>query len=865
MSVTDAPPGNGSERSGVPAGSPGNGSERSGVPAGSLPGSGFVGKSVKRREDRRMITGRGDYIDDMVLPGMVHAAVVRSPEAHATITSIDKSEAEAAPGVVAVLTGEDLAADFAGPIPMVWDPPGVDINTPEHWPVKRGAVKHVGDPVAVVVADTKGEALDASELVLVEYEPLPAVVDPEKALQDGSPLVWDQFGTNKTHEWAVAGGDFDAAQAEAEVVVEQRIVNHRISGAPIEPRGSIGESRAESLTLYSSTQIPHIARFILSGMLGVPEDKLRVVAPDVGGGFGAKLQVYAEEALVLVLAKRLGRPVKWVESRSEHMSNSHHGRDQIAYVTLAAKRDGTLTGVRAEVIADLGAYQQILTPFIPELGFPVAGGCYRFPAIDLHFTGVFTNKMATDAIRGAGRPEMTYWIELMMDKLAREIDMDPLELRRKNFIAKEEFPYETPLGIVYDSGDYAGALDRLLENFDLEAFRAEQAKLREQGIHRGVGFSTWVEVCGLAPSRAVGPQGVGLQAAFWESAMVRVHPSGSATVYSGASPHGQGLDTSFAQIAADRLGIDPELIDVIHGDTDAGPFGWGTYGSRSLSVGGEAIARASEKVQEKAKKVCAALLEAAPEDIEVADGKFSVKGSPGKSMTMAEISGAAHIPPNELPADIEPGLEETSFYDPENFVFPFGAHACVVDVDTETGKAKVIDYYAVDDCGPAINPMLIEGQIHGGIAHAIGQALYEQVVYDDEGQLVTGTFVDYALPTAAELPSFKTDRTETPSPVNSLGVKGVGEAGTIAATPAVTAAVLDALSPLGVEWIDMPLTPVRVWDAINGGQRPTEQGRRVPEHGQGSAGSGPATPGEERSPGGGRASIAPTSSEGGGA
>ena len=377
----------------------------------------------------------------------------------------------------------------------------------------------------------------------------------------------------------------------------------------------------------------------------------------------------------------------------------------------------------------------------------------------------------------------------MMDKLARELDMDPLELRRKNFIPKEEFPYETPLGIVYDSGDYHGALDKLLENFDLDAFRKEQAELREKGIHRGVGFSTWVEVCGLAPSRAVGPQGVGLQAAFWESAMVRVHPSGSATVYSGASPHGQGLDTSFAQIAADRLGIDPELVDVIHGDTDSGPFGWGTYGSRSLSVGGEAIARAAEKVQEKAKKVCAALLEAAPEDIELADGTFRVKGSPDKSMTMAEISGAAHIPPQELPADIEPGLEETSFYDPENFVFPFGAHACIVDVDMETGKVKVVDYYAVDDCGPAINPMLIEGQIHGGIAHAIGQALYEQVVYDEEGQLVTGTFVDYALPTAAELPSFKTDRTETPSPVNSLGVKGVGEAGTIAATPAVTAAV----------------------------------------------------------------------------
>jgi carbon-monoxide dehydrogenase large subunit len=800
---------------------------------------------MKRREDPRMITGRGNYIDDIVLPGMLHLAVVRSPEAHADIVSIDTTEAKAAPGVVAVFTGEELAADFAGPIPMVWDPPGVEIKTPEHWPLKRGQVKHVGDPLAVVVAQTPGQAVDAADMVIAELDPKPVVVDPEKALEEGSPLVWEEFGTNKTHEWSVAGGDFAAAAAEAEVTVTQRIVNHRTSGAPIEPRGSIGEPRAESLTLYSATQVPHIARFVLSGMLGVPEDKLRVVAPDVGGGFGAKLQVYAEEALVLVLAKRLNRPVKYVETRSEHMSNSHHGRDQIATVTLTAKRDGTVTGCKADVIADTGAYMQLLTPFIAELGFPVAGGCYRFPSIEFNVTGVFTNKMSIDAIRGAGRPEATYWIELMMNKLAREIGMDPLELRRKNFIGKEEFPYETPLGIVYDSGDYAGALDKLLENFDLEAFRSEQARLREQGIHRGVGFSTWVEVCGLAPSRAVGPQGVGLQAAFWESAMVRVHPSGSATVYSGASPHGQGLDTSFAQIAADRLGIDPELIDVIHGDTDTGPFGWGTYGSRSLSVGGEAIARASEKVQDKAKKVCAALLEAAPEDIELADGTFRVKGSPDKAMTMAEISGAAHIPPQELPTDIEPGLEETSFYDPENFVFPFGAHACIVDVDVETGKVKVVDYYAVDDCGPAINPMLIEGQIHGGIAHAIGQALYEQVVYDEEGQLVTGTFVDYALPTAAEMPSFQTDRTETPSPVNSLGVKGVGEAGTIAATPAVTAAVVDALSSQGIEWLDMPLTPMRIWEALNGdGPAATEQGKAMPEHGHGSAGSGPTSPGE---------------------
>jgi carbon-monoxide dehydrogenase large subunit len=777
-------------------------------------GNGFVGQAMRRKEDPRMVRGRGRYIDDIVVPGTLWAAIVRSPEAHAKITSIDTSAAKARDDVVAVFTGEDLAGDFAMPMVMAWAPPGVEIKTPENWPLKQTQVKHVGDAVAVVVGTDRYSVVDAAEEVVVEYDPLPAVVDPEEALKDGSPLVWEEFGTNRTHEYKVSGGDIEAALAEADVVVEQRLVNHRTAGAPIETRGILADPHGENITLYSATQIPHIARFILSLVTGVAEDKLRIVAPDVGGGFGAKLQVYPEEALMVALARRLGKPVKWIETRSENMMTAHQGRDQINYVTLGAKRDGTLTGCKVHVVADLGAYQLLLTPFIPELGFPVMGGCYKFPAIEATFEGVFTNKVCTDAIRGAGRPEATYWIELMMDKLARELDMDPLELRRKNFIGKDEFPFTTALGITYDSGDYVGTLDKLLEHFDLEAFRREQAELREKGIYRGVGFSTWVEVCGLAPSRVVGPQGVGLQAAFWESAMVRVHPSGSATVFTGTSPHGQGLDTSFAQIAADRLGLEPGQIEVIHGDTDQGPWGWDTYGSRSLSVGGEAVARAAERVQEKAKRICAALLEAAPEDIELSEGKFQVRGSPDKAKTMAEIAGAAHIPPQELPMDIELGLEATAAYDPENFVFPFGAHACVVDVDPETGKTKVVRYVAVDDCGPAVNPMLIDGQVHGGITHAIGQALYERVAYDESGQLVTGTFVDYALPTAAELPSFETDRTVTPSPVNSLGVKGIGEAGTIAATPAVTAAVLDALSPLGIEWIDMPLGPRRVWEAI---------------------------------------------------
>jgi aerobic carbon-monoxide dehydrogenase large subunit len=773
-----------------------------------------VGRRLRRKEDPRMITGRGGYIEDYTMAGLLHVAIVRSPEAHARITSIDTSEAASRIGVLAVFTGEDLASDFAAPMAMVWSPPGVDIHNPQMWPLARGEVKHVGEPVAAIVGTDRYSVVDAAEQVIVEYEPMPVVIDPEKALEEGSPLVWDQFGTNKTHEWAISGGDIDAALAEADVVVEQRLVNHRTAGGAIEPRGVLAIPRADTVTLYSSTQVPHIVRYVLSLITGIPEDKLRVVAPDVGGGFGSKLQVYPEEALILALARRLGRPVRWIETRSENMTTSHHGRDQINYVTLAAKRDGTLTGCRARILADLGAYLLLLTPFIPELGFPVMGGCYKIPAIDLTFEGVFTNKFATDAIRGAGRPEATYWIELTMDKLADELGMDRLELRRKNFISKEEFPFTTPLGITYDSGDYEGTLDKLLERFDLDAFRREQAELRERGVYRGVGFSTYVEVCGLAPSRAVGPQGVGLQAAFWESALVRVHPTGSATVFTGLSPHGQGHDTGFAQIVADRVGIDPERIEVIHGDTNQGPWGWGTYGSRSLSVGGESVARAAEKVQDKAKRICAALLEADPEDIELVDGKYQVRGSPDKFKTMADIAGAAHIPPQEMPTDIEPGLEETSFYDPENFVFPFGAHACVVDVDEETGKVNVVRYVAVDDCGKQINPMLVDGQLHGGIVHAIGQALYEQVVYDADGQLVTGTFVDYAMPTAAELPNFELDRTETPSPVNTLGVKGVGEAGTIGCTPAVTAAVLDALAPLGVKWIDMPLTPMRVWTAI---------------------------------------------------
>jgi carbon-monoxide dehydrogenase large subunit len=775
-------------------------------------GDGYVGQSLKRKEDPRLITGRATYVDDLSLPGLLYAGIVRSPEAHARIVSIDASAAVERPDVHAVLTGEDFT-DLASPIPMVWAPPGVEVKVPDHWALARDKVGYVGQAVAVVLGTDKYGVIDAAEEVMVEYDPLPVVVDVEKALEDDSAVIHDDFGTNKAFEWTLAGGDVDAAFAEADVVVERRIVNHRTAGAAIETRGCVADWRAGALTLWSSTQIPHILRLLLSMQLGMPEDKIRVVAPEVGGGFGSKLNCYPEELIACHCARKLGRPVKWIETRSENMATTHHGRDQIDYVKIGAKRDGTLTGIHSRIIQDLGAYHLIEGPVIPCLSGFVMSGCYRFPAVQTDVIGAFTNKFATDAIRGAGRPEATHMIEVTLDQLAKELGMDRLELRRKNFIPKEDFPAELPIGVIYDSGDYAGTLDKMLEMLDLDQVEREKAELREKGIYRGVGFSTYVEICGLAPSRVVGPSGFGLQAGYWESAEVRVHPSGVATLFTGSSPHGQGHETGFAQIVADRIGCSPDQVEVIHGDTNTGPFGMGTYGSRTLSVGGESAARAAGKVREKAKRIVAHKLEAAPEDIELVEGKYQVRGSPDKSMTLADVAGEAYIP-QDLPEGMEPGLSEASFYDPSNFVWPFGAHACVIDIDAETGKATIPRYVAVDDCGRAINPMMIDGQIHGGVTHSIGQALYEQIVYDEDGQLVTGTFVDYAMPTAAEVPSFETGRQETPSPTNTLGVKGVGEAGTIAATAAILNAAIDALRPLGVDYIDMPLSPVRVWEAI---------------------------------------------------
>jgi carbon-monoxide dehydrogenase large subunit len=783
--------------------------------------AGHVGRKLRRKEDPRLITGSASYVDDINLVGQLWAAWVRSSEAHAKIVSIDASAARAHKGVHAVYTHADL--DMEAGLPMAWVPPGVEVNTPDHWVLAKDEVKHVGDPVALIIGSDRYQVADALEDVIVEYDPLPVVTDPEKALEPDSPLVHEQFGTNKVCEWSLGGGDLEAGFAAADVIIERRVINHRIAGGAIEPRGVLAEYRAGKLTVWSSTQVPHFLRLFLAMLLGIGEDRVRVIAPEVGGGFGSKLNIYAEEVGCAWASRKLGRPVKWIETRSEGMMVTHHGRDQIDTVRVGAKRDGTITAWHTKILADIGAYQMLLTPMIPPLSAFVMCGVYKTPAVQTDIVDVMTNKFPTDAIRGAGRPEATHLIEVTMDQLARELGMDPLELRRKNFIPPFSDGHETPIGIAYDSGNYAAALDKLLEHIDPAQVRREAEELRRRGIYRGIGFSTYTEICGNAPSRIVGPSGFGLQGGGWESATIRVHASGAATVYTGTSPHGQGHETGFAQIVADRLGIDPAQVEVIHGDTQTGPFGLDTYGSRSLAVGGEAAARTANKVAAKARAIVAHQLEADPSDIELHDGKFSVRGSPDKGMTLAEVAGAAYVPEN-LPEGMEPGLDEQTFYDPENFVFPFGAHACVVDVDAETGKVEVVRYVAVDDCGPAINPMLIDGQVHGGIVHGLGQALFERIHYNDDGQLVTGTFVDYALPTAAELPSFESDRTETPSPVNSLGVKGVGEAGTIAASPAVTNAVIDALRPLGVDYINMPLTPMRVWEAINQGQGASPEG-----------------------------------------
>ncbi len=745
---------------------------------------------------------------------MLHLAVLRSPMAHARITRVDVTPALQRPGVVAAFSGADLA-DEIGRQPCVW-PVTDDIVMPPHPALARDEVRYVGDAVAVVVARDRYAAADALEAVEVDYEPLPAVVDLEAALAPGAPLVHADKGTNRCYTWELASGDYAAARAAADVVVTRRYVQQRLVPNAMEPRAVVADVQGDEVTLWSATQIPHVLRVLLALTTGIPEHKIRVIAPDVGGGFGSKLQFYPEETIATVVARRLGRPVKWTESRSENFQATHHGRAQLQDVEVAATRDGKVLGLKVDLTADMGAYLMLITPGIPLLGAFIYNGIYKMDAYDFRCTGVFTNTTPTDAYRGAGRPEATYAIERLMDDLAAELGMDPLEVRRRNWIQHEEFPYDTIGGLRYDSGNYEAATDRAVALFDYAALRAEQQQRRERRdpVQLGIGVSTYTEMCGLAPSRVLAS--LKYVAGGWEAAQVRVLPTGKVEVVTGTSPHGQGHVTAWSQIAADALGVPFEDVEVVHGDTGRAPYGMDTYGSRSLVVGGMAVLQASERVVDKARRIAAHLLEADPTDLEFHAGAFAVRGVPDGRKTLQEVAFEAFTSHN-LPDGLEPTLSADCTLDPQAFSYPHGTHLCAVEVDTETGATRTRSYVAVDDVGRVINPVIVEGQVHGGIAQGIGQALFEEAVYDADGNLQTGTLVDYLLPSAADLPTFVTDRTETPSTTNPLGVKGVGEAGAIASTPAVVNAVVDALRPYGVTDIRMPCTPERVWRAVREG------------------------------------------------
>ena len=782
---------------------------------GTPDGSRQIGRSRRRKEDARLITGQTRWTDNITLPGLQHLAVLRSPMAHARITRVDVSPALERPGVLAAFSGSDLA-DELGILPCAW-PVTPDMVHPDHHPLATDEVRYVGDAVAVVVARSRYEAADALEAIEVDYEPLPAVLDMEEALKD-EVLVHSDKGTNKSFRWPFDGGDYDAAKAKADVVVKRRFIQQRLIPAAMEPRGVVVEpiAAANEFTMYTTTQIPHILRVMLAIVTGIPEQKLRVVAPDVGGGFGSKLDVYAEEVICLIVAKRLGRPIKWTESRSENFQATIHGRDQIQDIEIAATSDGTILGVSADLMADMGAYLQLVTPGIPIFGAFMYNGIYKMEGYRFRCTGVFTTKTPTDAYRGAGRPEATYALERIVTELAAELGMDPMEIRRKNWIKHEEFPYTTIAGLTYDSGNYEAATDKAMETFGYESLRREQQERRDRKdpVQLGIGISTFTEMCGLAPSRVLGSLSYG--AGGWEAAAIRMLPTGKVEVVTGTSPHGQGHVTSWSQIAAEALGVPFDDVEVIHGDTGSSPQGMDTYGSRSLVIGGVAVHLAAQKVIDKARRIAAHLLEADEGDLEFADGVFSVKGSAEAKKTIQEVSLAAFAA-HDLPEGMEPTINAESVLDPDNFSFPHGTHLCAVEVDTDTGFTKIRSYVCVDDVGSVINPMIVEGQIHGGIAQGIAQALYEDAVYDGEGNLVTGSLVDYLVPAAPDLPTFTTDRTETPATSNPLGVKGVGEAGTIASTPAVMNAVVDALRQYGINDITMPATPERVWRAIKDG------------------------------------------------
>jgi carbon-monoxide dehydrogenase large subunit len=767
----------------------------------------FVGERIKRREDPRLVTGTGTYVDDLRLPGMLCAVILRSPYAHAKINSIDLARARALPGVVCVLSGADLK-DKIGSVPCV----APADHVPFHPVLAHGKVRFIGEGVAVAVAASPYLAQDALDLIEVDYEPLDAIVDPEKALEPGAPILHEEFGTNSVTLASVPNPAVEEAMRRADKIIKFRIYNQRLAAVPMEPRGTVAKWEAgyKQLTVWSSTQIPHLLRSQLAEQLKIGENKLRVIAPEVGGGFGAKLNVYAEEALVAYLAMTLNQPVKWIERRRENLSGTTHGRDQIAYLEVAAQKDGAVLAVKAKFVCDMGAYLQLLTPAIPGFSGLMMTGCYKIPALAFDQQMVFTNKMATDAYRGAGRPEAAYIAERIMDMVAGEFGLDPAEVRRKNFIAKESFPAPTAGGLVYDSGDYNLALSKALEIVDYQKARTEQAEARKHGRYIGIGIASYVEICGIGPSSLLPPK---LKGGGWESSTVRIEPDCKVTVMTGVSPHGQGQETTFAQLVADAFGIDIDDINVVHGDTAIVQYGIGTFGSRGTTVGGPALMLSVGKLQEKMKQIASTMMEVPPAQLVFANRTIALASDPSKFIALQQIVDAAYGYKQPIPG-LEPGLDATSFYEPSNCTFPFGTHVAVVEVDPQTGVTKFLRYVAVDDCGKILSPLLVEGQIHGGIAQGIAQALFEEVIYDENGQLITATLMDYAVPKANMLPHYELASTITPSPVNPLGVKGVGEAGTIGSTPCVVNAVLDALSPFGIRHLDMPLKPETVWRAI---------------------------------------------------
>ena len=775
----------------------------------------LVGQRVKRREDPRLIQGRGTYVDDVKIAGMQHLAFKRSDIAHGRIRSIDTSAADAMDGVEAVFTGAQIA-EFLAPMPI-----GTPFPSPEHRAVAVDAVRFVGDPVAVVVARDRYAARDAADAIDVDYEPLPAVVDPEQAMGGHSAALHADFpnnvalgplpsGTGVGRKGAVDDTAVDAAFEAADVVIAQRMVNQRLAPSSIEARGVVAhyEPGREALTIWSSSQNPHILRTFVARMLDLGEDRVRAIAPEVGGGFGAKINIYGEEYVAAALSKRLGLPIKWIEDRSEAFLATVHGRDLIAYVELAAAREGKVLGLRMRIIADIGAYNMLLTAGVPTNSMTMANATYAFPAIRATLTEVFTNKTPTDAYRGAGRPEAAYFVERAMDMLARELEMDPAELRRKNFIQPDQFPYQTEMGAVYDSGDYEKALDRGLEVAGWEALKAERDAARADGRLVGLGLSMYVEICGMGPSSTLPPGG-------WEHSQVTVERDGRISATTGTSPHGQGNETTFAQMLADQFGVPLDHVTIHHGDTAVVKQGIGTFGSRSQAVGGAALHDAGGKVKAKMARFAAALLEAHESDLVFENGTIAVKGAPASAKPFAEVAAYAYRPVR-LPEGLTPGLSDEAFFEPSNNTYPFGCHIAMMEIDRETGEPRLLKMVAVDDAGHLINPLIVEGQIHGGLAQGIGQAMIEEVAYGADGQPLTASFMDYALPRASDFPRFELDSTVTPTPINPLGAKGVGEAGTIGSTPCIVNAAVDALCGFGVRHLDMMLRPEKLWRLIHG-------------------------------------------------